>query len=195
MLLGKEDIPIYRFLGRILGKAVFDGITVDPQFANFFLRKLIGKSNSLNDLKSLDPELYKQLIFMKTYDGDVADLSLYFTVNDENLVTGTAKDVDLIPDGSNIEVTNQNKFRYIYLMADYRLNRRIKAQSDAFVNGFHECIPMKWLSIFSESELQMLMSGAAKHMDVKDLMNSTKYMGGFSKSSSTVKWFWKIVEK
>ena len=30
MLFGNETIHIYRFLGRILGKAVFDGITVDP---------------------------------------------------------------------------------------------------------------------------------------------------------------------
>lgn len=38
-----EDIRIYRFLGRLLGKAMYEGITVEPRFANFFLRKLIGK--------------------------------------------------------------------------------------------------------------------------------------------------------
>ena len=29
-LFGHEDINFYRFLGRILGKAVYDSITVDP---------------------------------------------------------------------------------------------------------------------------------------------------------------------
>ena len=62
---------------------------------------------------------------------------MYFRVSDENHVTGETKEVDLVPNGAEIKVTNQNKFRYIYMMADYRLNRRIKAASDAFVSGFH----------------------------------------------------------
>lgn len=33
---------------------MYEGITLEPKFADFFLRKLIGKGNSLNDLKSLD---------------------------------------------------------------------------------------------------------------------------------------------
>jgi ubiquitin-protein ligase E3 C len=76
--LFKDDIHIYKFLGRILGKAIYDGITVEPQFANFFLKKLIGKQNNLNDLKSLDPDLHKNLNFIKEYEGSVEDLSLTF---------------------------------------------------------------------------------------------------------------------
>jgi ubiquitin-protein ligase E3 C len=59
MLFGNKDTKYFSFLGRLLGKAMYDGITIDPKFADFFLRKLIGKQNSLNDLKSLDPDLYK----------------------------------------------------------------------------------------------------------------------------------------
>lgn len=40
---------------------MYEGITLEPRFAEFFLRRLIGKQNSLNDLKSLDMELYKQM--------------------------------------------------------------------------------------------------------------------------------------
>ena len=58
---------------------MYEGITVEPQFADFFLRKLIGKQNSLNDLKSLDEDLYKQLNFIKNYsEGSVADMMLTF---------------------------------------------------------------------------------------------------------------------
>lgn len=39
------------------------------------------------------------------------------------------------------------------MMADFHMTQRIKQQSDAFVAGFHECIPMKWLGIFNETEL------------------------------------------
>lgn len=85
-----------------------------------------------------------------------------------------------MPDGENVKVTNQNEFRYIYMVADYRLNVRIKPQSDAFVNGFRECIPLNWLGIFNDRELNMLMSGASKSFDVRDLIKHTAYMNGFS---------------
>lgn len=30
LLFGNENIKIFRFLGKVLGKAIFDGITVEP---------------------------------------------------------------------------------------------------------------------------------------------------------------------
>jgi len=120
---------------------------------------------------------------------------LYFRVTDENHVTGETKEVDLVPNGADIKVTNQNKFRYVYMMADYRLNRRIKAASDAFVAGFHECVPINSLSLFNDRELQMLMSGASKSMDVKDFMKHIIYRNGYTPSTKQIKWFWKLVEK
>jgi ubiquitin-protein ligase E3 C len=102
-----EDARYFKFMGKLLGKAMYEGITVEPRFAQFFLRRLIGKQNSLSDLKSLDPELYKQLNFLKSYrDGPVEDLGLYFTTSDECTVTGAQKDVDLIPGGSETPVTD-----------------------------------------------------------------------------------------
>jgi len=41
----------------------------------------------------------------------------------------------------------------------------------------------------------MLISGETKRMDVADLKRNTKYIGGYSSSSSVIKWFWKFVEK
>lgn len=131
---------------------------------------------------------------MRQYEGNVEDLCLSFSVTDENEVTGERREVDLIPNGSQVTVNNLNKFRYLYMVADFRLNKRIKAQSDAFVKGFHELIPLAWLQIFNERELQMLVSGAQSKINVKELMKYTKYMGGFSSYDSKIKMFWKIVE-
>jgi ubiquitin-protein ligase E3 C len=51
--------------------------------------------NLVNDLNTLDPELYKNLMFLKTYEGDIADLSLTFSVSDDSF--GGQKEIDLIP--------------------------------------------------------------------------------------------------
>lgn len=62
-------------------------LQVQPEFATFFLGFIRGDYNFLHlfhDLHGLDPELYRNLMFLKTYDGgDVEDLCLTFTVADE----------------------------------------------------------------------------------------------------------------
>ncbi|MCO5608977.1 hypothetical protein L7F22_063196 [Adiantum nelumboides] len=60
-----EHLQYFMFLGKILGKAMFEGILVDIPFATFFLSKLKKKHNFLDDLSSLDPELYRSLLFLK----------------------------------------------------------------------------------------------------------------------------------
>ena len=47
----------YEFLGRVLGKAIYESILVDPQLALPFLNKLLGKQNSLDDLKKHRPRV------------------------------------------------------------------------------------------------------------------------------------------
>ena len=56
--------------GRVLGKALFENITIQPQFAHFFLAFMHGRYNFMNlvnDLKTFDEGLYKNLMFLKTY--------------------------------------------------------------------------------------------------------------------------------
>jgi ubiquitin-protein ligase E3 C len=78
----------YEFLGRILGKALYEGILIDVAFAGFFLSKCLGQVNYLDDLPSLDPELYRGLMNLKNFDGNFEDLSLDFTVSDEGNLLG-----------------------------------------------------------------------------------------------------------
>jgi ubiquitin-protein ligase E3 C len=57
-------------LGRVLGKALFENITIQPQFAHFFLAFMHGRYNFMNlvnDLRTLDEGLYKNLMFLKPY--------------------------------------------------------------------------------------------------------------------------------
>ena len=58
---------------------------------------------------------------------------------------GLTKTVDLIPNGSSISVTKENRLTYIYLVSHYRLSKQIKQQSEAFFEGLSEMIDQKWL--------------------------------------------------
>ncbi|KAG2125194.1 HECT-domain-containing protein [Suillus cothurnatus] len=187
-----HNLNWYRFIGRILGKALYKGILVEVAFAGFFLAKWLDKQSFLDDLASLDPDLYQGLIFLKNYTGDVEDLALNFTVAIEEF--GVAKAVDLIPDGSNVPVTRENRLQYIHLTSHYRLSKQIKLQSEAFFEGLSDMIDPKWLRMFNQQELQILLGGVNAPVDVQDLRVHTQYGGLYDNDEPTIQTFWKVLE-
>jgi hypothetical protein len=134
--INPEHLKLFHLAGRLFGRTVFEGIVADLPFAHFFLAKLLHGHAFLDDLQSLDPQLYKNLIFVKHYDGDVEDLCLTYAVDEE--MFGQTQTVDLKPGGRAFMVTNQDKTSYIHLMADYYMNQRIRMQCQEFAKGFKE---------------------------------------------------------
>jgi len=162
---------LFEFLGLVIGKAIFESIVVEPCFAPFFLAKLLGRHNTYYDLQSLDPSLFANLQRLKTYEGSVADLCCSFVVS-----TSDGREVPLLPGGDHMSVTNDNRFRYIYLLADYKLNAELNAGSSAFRAGFHKLIDERWIRIFDEDELQQVISGTQRcNIDVDDLQKHTHH--------------------
>ncbi|KAI6044738.1 HECT-domain-containing protein [Pisolithus marmoratus] len=186
------NLSWYRFIGRILGKALYEGILVEVAFAGFFLAKWLDKQSFLDDLASLDPDLYQGLVFLKNYTGNVEDLSLNHTVATEEF--GVTKVVDLIPNGSNVPVTRENRLQYICLVSHYRLTKQIKLQSEAFFEGLSEMIDPKWLRMFNQQELQILLGGANSPIDIEDLRQHTNYGGLYNDQHPTIRAFWKAME-
>ncbi|OCH88442.1 HECT-domain-containing protein [Obba rivulosa] len=181
----------YRFIGRILGKALYEGILIDVAFAGFFLAKWLGKQSYLDDLASLDPELYTGLLYLKHYTGNPEDLSLNFTISLEEF--GVTKTYDLIPNGSNIAVTRENRLQYIYLVSHFRLTKQIKRQSEAFFEGLSELIDPKWIRMFNQQELQILLGGVNSPIDLDDLRKHTQYGGVYDDKHPTIEMFWNVV--
>ena len=71
-----------------------------------------------------------------------------------------------------------NCIEYIHRVANYRLNIQIERQFQAFRRGLGSVVPLQWLRLFNQSELQVLLSGAEVPVDVADLKRNTKYSGG-----------------
>lgn len=191
-----EDFPKhYYFIGRILSKALYENLLVELPFAEFFLSKIVGRQSDVDvhHLASLDPIMYRNLLYLKSYKGDVADLGLDFTVLTDEL--GEKRVNELKPYGANIPVTNHNRIEYIHLMADYKLNKQIRAQCYAFKQGIGNVVPLDWMQMFNNKELQVLISGAQIPIDVNDLELHTNYIGGYSPDHPTITAFWKVVNE
>jgi ubiquitin-protein ligase E3 C len=110
---------------------------------------------------------------LKTYPGDVSDFGLYFVIDDPI----TMQEIDLIPNGRSIQVTDQNKISYLYYYAHFKMNVTIKSQLKSFMNGFHRVINPKWLLIFSEEEIELIINGDEKPIDIDDMLNNTTFIG------------------
>lgn len=194
---GDDHLMLFGFLGRILGKALYEGITINPQLAHFFLAFLRGDYNflhMLNDLKSMDSQLYHNLMFLKNYDGDVSDMCLTFTVSTDDF--GASEEKELIPNGFSVEVTSHNKQRYIGLVAKYYVCDRIRLQSEAFTRGLWEVIESAWLRLFDPNELQVLISGSSdEKLDIADLRKHTRYVAGYTGLDINIIRFWSVVAK
>ncbi|XP_046391174.1 ubiquitin-protein ligase E3B [Ischnura elegans] len=197
--LQDNHLQLFDFVGRMLGKAVYEGIVVDVPFASFFLSQLLGTHNqalyysSIDELPSLDRELCKSLTFIKHHEGDVSELDLTFSVDEDCM--GQIVTHELVPGGKAILVTNENKINYIHLMAHFRMHTQIKDQTAAFIRGFRSIINPDWLALFSTPELQRLISGDNAPLDLRDLRKHTQYYGGFHDSHRVISWLWDILEK
>lgn len=111
-----EHLELFHFLGRLLAKAVYEGIVMEVSFAPFFIRQLLHNKNALfsylDELPSLDAELHKNLMFIKSYEGNLQDLGLTFSVDEEEF--GKMRTEELMPGGSFTPVSNSNRISYIH---------------------------------------------------------------------------------
>ncbi|KAM6978093.1 ubiquitin-protein ligase E3C [Aplochiton taeniatus] len=194
MLVGDSFARHYYFLGRILGKALYENMLVELPFASFFLSKLLGTSADvdIHHLASLDPEMYRNLLFLKSYEDDVEDLGLNFTIVNNDL--GEAQVVELKPGGKDIPVSTANRIAYIHLVADYRLNKQIRPHCLAFRQGLANVVNLEWLRMFDQQEIQVLISGALVPICLEDLKRFTNYSGGYTATHPVIQTFWEVVD-
>lgn len=208
----------FEFLGRIMGKCIYEGILVDINFAGFFLLKwaLTGGTTaasnetayraSINDVKDYDQGLYQGLVALKNYTGDVEnDFGLNFSVTDtmslnydDTEVTHTITH-DLVNGGSDIPVTKANREVYIDLIARYRLQTQPAFVTNAFLQGLGQIVQPMWLAMFNQKELQTLVGGENSELDIADLRRNTQYNGLYQigddgQEHPTIVLFWKVLQ-
>lgn len=192
----RQLLSQYEFLGRVLGKSVYESILVEPQFCLPFLNQFLGKQNSMEDLKNFDADYYRnlnKLLSMSPFDLESMGLSFELTYKSGS----SFRTVDLMPNGRNIAVNKQNVIQYVYLVSHHRLNVEGAPQTRAFLKGFRDLIPASWVRLFSANELQKLISGddSIQGIDVDALKKAMQYAAGYNLQQPVVQWFWEIIEE
>ncbi|KAL5323806.1 hypothetical protein ACEPPN_008348 [Leptodophora sp. 'Broadleaf-Isolate-01'] len=186
--INEEHLMFFKFIGRIIGKALYEGRVLDCHFSRAVYKRILGKSVSVKDMESLDLDYYKSLIWM--LENDITDI-ITETFSTEQERFGVTETVDFIEDGRNVPVTDANKHEYVRLMTEFRLTGSVKEQLDEFLKGFHDIIPAELVAIFNEQELELLISGLPE-IDVDDWKSNTEYHN-YTASSPQIQWFWRAV--
>lgn len=186
--VNQEHLMFFKFIGRIIGKALYEGRVLDCHFSRAVYKRILGKSVSIKDMETLDLDYYKSLLWM--LENDITDIiTENFSLEVEAF--GEKQIIDLVENGRNIPVTQENKEEYIQRVVEHRLVGSVKEQLDNFLKGFHDIIPADLISIFNEQELELLISGLPE-IDVDDWKNNTEYHN-YSASSPQIQWFWRAV--
>lgn len=177
-----------------MGKALYDGELVTGHLVQTFYKHLLGWPVTFSDLEHLDPAYYKSIKALMDMGDQIEYACLDFTISEE--VMGTVETIDLIPNGAEVDVTNDNVVQYLEAILNYRLVGRIKLQLNELLQGFLDIIPSALTTIFDYQELELILCGLP-NIDLEDWMQNTEYSGLFHStgtSEESVIWFWDVVQ-
>lgn len=76
--------------------------------------------------------------------------------------------------GSEINVTSENRNEYVELLVDFYINKNISKQFEAFYYGFHSVCSSNALLLLLPEELEMLICGMPQ-CNLSSLAKITKY--------------------
>ncbi|XP_024868314.1 E3 ubiquitin-protein ligase HUWE1 isoform X2 [Temnothorax curvispinosus] len=179
----------YKFVGRVIAKAIYDNKLLECYFTRSFYKHILGILVKHTDMESEDYSFYKGLVYLTEHT--ISDLGYELTFSTEVNEFGVNDVRDLIPNGRNIVVTEETKLEYIRLVCQMKMTGAIRKQLNAFLEGFYDIIPKRLISIFNEQELELLISGLP-NVDIEDLKANTEYHK-YTATSLQIQWFWRAL--
>jgi E3 ubiquitin-protein ligase HUWE1 len=116
-IFGGDHLNYFKFVGRIIGKAIFDECLLECYFVKALYKIISGEELSIKDLEDFDNEYYNNLKWC--LENDVA--CLMTTMSVEQDYYGKIEEIELVPGGKTIPLTNDNKWTYVEKIAHFRL--------------------------------------------------------------------------
>jgi hypothetical protein len=199
----EECIKLFKLLGYIIGRAIYDDRLMDIPISRVFWSLLLERPVLLKDLEIIDKDLYKalndfrNLIYKKKeliknnpkitdeeienqvlYNNKkLSELDLYFTFPGNN-------EIELKKGGSDILLTMKNVDEYVNLVYDFIFYRGIDRAVTAFRDGFCLIYNIYNLKCFTSLELEELICGSLEiKWDKDNLYDNIKPDRGYTKNS------------
>lgn len=186
----------FTLLGAFIGIAINNKVILPIRFPNILYKKLMKTKDCVFDLNDLDEidhqaaESLRSMLSMKENGDNVEDAGMMFEINIDYF--GSLKVIELIENGSNTPVTNDNVEDYIQKYIDWKLNKSIEKQFSSFKEGYNLVCKTPIMEIFHPSELSELVSGI-ETLDWNSFKKAT-ILKGFKKDSKTIIDLWYLLD-
>ena len=188
-----DILKSYYFIGKVLGKALMENLTINCCFNKVIYQLILGEKIEFKDLIFIDKQLYNSinnLMTMKEECGEnIALCEIYFSYQykDEK---GNICYQDLIENGNDILVTQDNFDLYV----EKRIEYLTKSQSigvNEIIKGINSIFDVNYLKIFSSDQLSLLINGTP-FIDVDDWRLNTQYRN-YNDYDNVIINFWEII--
>ena len=192
----KENFKYFTFIGKLLGKALLDNVTINVCFNKLIYKMILQEDITYDDLIFIDNPLHSSLQNLKELFSTGADpdfyegLGIYYSVDMDD-VNRKKHSLDLVEGGIDKPVSNIN---------DY-INKRIslmKGIYEPFIKKIRESlfklIPKDVIQKFSSDELELLINGRP-FIDLEDWKMFTEYKEPYNSNHKIVIWFWEILNE
>jgi len=187
-----DHLIYFRFLGRVMGRALFDRQLIKGHMVRHIYKHLLGWPVTFEDLAVNDSEYYQSMKKLKDMD-DVSLMCLDFTATQERM--GARVEVELVKGGADKEVTNNNLNEFLEANLKYQLLDLTKLQMTELILGFFDVVPEPALTVFDANELELILCGLPE-ISMDDWEANTIYSGlyeGKGSRDKVVEWFWDVV--
>eukprot|EP00051_Salpingoeca_urceolata_P019627 m.288906 g.288906 ORF g.288906 m.288906 type:complete len:196 (+) comp19455_c2_seq1:2026-2613(+) len=104
---------------------------------------------------------------------------------------GETVTTELIKDGSNVPVTNENRHDFVHRYIQHVLKDSVAAQFESFAEGFYRLFNQVESRLCRASELELLVCGSSQ-LDFDELERGALYEGAFDAEHPTIKAFWEV---
>ena len=187
----KENLSYFYFIGKLIGKALFDNITINICFNKLIYKMILQEEITLDDILFIDNPLYTSLHNLKELEesgSNVENIGIYYSVDMED-INKQSHSFNLIDNGINKPVTNVKDF----------INKRIffmKGLYEPFIrkirDGLFSIIKKDIIQKFTAEELELVINGKP-FIDIDDWYLNTIYKEPYNNKHQIIKWFWDII--
>lgn len=191
-------IDYFRLLGRTMAKSLQDSRLLDLPLSHTFYKAALGRQVDMYDIRTFDPALGSSLeklyAALRSYQAQgskgellidgcrIEDLCMTF------VLPGYPQYV-LEPSGEHVVVDAKNLEEYIQAVVNASLGEGVRAQLDAYREGFNEVFPLRTLDCFYEDEIECMLCGSGEKWTVQSLTESIKFDHGYTAQSVPARHF------
>ena len=194
---GDEALMYYRFAGRIIGMALISGhVMPECKLGRHVWKMFTARGMSFDDIRSIDPEIHKSLQqLLRVSDASLCDI----TGHDFRRVTMLGKEVAVLPDGPEHQITNENRDGYVGRLVYALLIGQCEDQLKHMMSGLCDVVRPEILALLEPEEMQGIICGDPEPLDVAQwkehtvVLTGESYMTEAADDDALVDCFWSAV--